>query len=226
MNATILWRPSSRIKRPEGHGVIVERDGQLGYAKLEGRKHELLASLLAEAVDAPVPHVEWGSIEGAPSDITYVISHIHSPASRPLATKAEVNRASYSPAEIVALRETSGLIPFLAWVSATDHNDDTNLVVDDLDEGRCRVVAIDFEHAFEWPQGNASSIMLYASRGLKSHADPELVDRHLRAIEELDDETIRLCCADAHEPTDIADPLVRRKSLVRDVLAQTGLLPG
>ncbi len=53
----------------------------------------------------------------------------------------------YSSAEKAALRSAGGLLPYFAWIAADDHYDDTNLVVDELGDGRCRVVAVDFEQA-------------------------------------------------------------------------------
>lgn len=138
------WHPTPE-RRSGGFGIDVKCNGQLGYAKLDRIWKEKLASDLAKLVCAPVPLVEFGTVKG----MAHTISYVHSEPSRALRTDDEAERAnSYSSAEAAALKAASGLLPFLAWIGAEDHNKDSDLVIDDLGDGRYRVVAIDFEHAF------------------------------------------------------------------------------
>ena len=84
------WHPTDSCKF-RGSGVVVERDGQLGYAKLDRLWREMLAACLAELVVVPVPRVEIDYVEGCGPD-PFAISHIHSCRSRPLVTKEEPPR--------------------------------------------------------------------------------------------------------------------------------------
>jgi hypothetical protein len=57
-----------------------------------------------------------------------------------------------------ALKRASGLLPFLAWIAADDHNDDTNLVVEELENDDCRVMATASRHPIHpRPSGHFAS---------------------------------------------------------------------
>jgi hypothetical protein len=205
---------------------VVERDGQLGHPKLDKIEHEKLGADLARLVCVPVPQVEIGTLEGQGR---FAISHIHSIRSRPLVAK---NNASFShtyhPAVKVALRKASGLLPFLAWIAATDHHNDTNLVVDYLDDDTFRISAIDFEHAFSWSEGE-EVIVIPASPALEANVDPLLVKETIINIQTLAPAKIHDCCTNAFGTqrefgTRIADILIRRRNSLCSPFRERGWL--
>jgi hypothetical protein len=218
------WHITNSYRVKEGVGIVVERHGQLGFAKLNGIRREKLAACLAHLVGVHVPPVEIGKVEGQQQG-PFAISYIHSPRSYPLATKQELSR-DYCPTEKFALKAASGLLAFLVWIAANDHHDDTNLVVDDLGNN-LRIVAIDFEHAFRWEQGE-DVIKLPAPPGLVANVDPALVTKQLVVIENLTALQISGCCdACDFQPqlaTQIAAVLQRRQRLVRKALCDRGWL--
>jgi hypothetical protein len=183
-----------------------------------------LASCLAVIAGAPVPYVEISEVEGAG---LFAISYVHSVASEVLASKEKLTRV-YSVAERKALKLASGLLPFLAWVSADDHHgDDTNLVRDTIGEDEYRIVAIDFEHAFGWEHG-PDKLVLPQPPALINNLDRNCLEDRLTAIEKITHEQIAQCCADAGydcaETTEIADILLIRKGLLRKSSGEQGWL--
>jgi hypothetical protein len=122
------WQRNNCYTVPGNTGIVVERGGQLGFAKLNGAEHEKLGSDLAVLVGVPVPRVEIGTVEGHGP---FAISHIHSCRSYPLATKESLGQQGFLPAVKSALERASGLLSFLVWIGAEDHYDDTNLVVEE-----------------------------------------------------------------------------------------------
>jgi hypothetical protein len=89
-------------------------------------------------------------------------------------------------------------------------------VIDELGNGRLRVVAIDFEHAFEWGQ-DEKSIVLPKSRGLRRNIDTRVISDTLNIIERLDAERILSCCTSSGHPSgkQIAEVLQRRQGFLR-----------
>jgi hypothetical protein len=210
-------------------GMYVECNGQLGYAKFDSRCwwKAKLASELAHVVCAPVPRVEFGTVAREGKSIRASISHMHTRQSSALGPDEGPER-EYSSAEIAALKTASGLIPFLVWIGATDHAKQSNFVVDDLGEGRSRVVAIDFEHAFHWlvaPQYEKYENFL---RGLRDNFDCRIVGKTLEKIEQLSADAITACCRAAGLESDeaerISSVLQYRQGLIRDLLDQHGWL--
>jgi hypothetical protein len=177
-----------------------------------------LASDIAQLIGVPVPQVDLGKVEQRQE--TFAISHIHSAKSRSV---PEANLASSVRAD--AFREASGLLPLLAWIGAEDHNKAENFVVDDLGDNKVRIRAIDFEHAFHWPQGE-DAFHACAIKELVGNANPQLVDRALTAIEGLTVDQIRElviasgCAAGRVGRT--VDTLVRRQGLLRPNLERLG----
>jgi hypothetical protein len=143
MNEETDWHPTDRYTAGLGNGTEVERV-QLGYAKMEFIENEKLASDLAKLIPVPVPHVEI--VRAVRMQGPCAISYVHSSRSRPLAAKDGVSEQVYPLAVRTALKRASGLLPFLAWIAADDHNDDTNLVVEELENDDCRVMAIASRH--------------------------------------------------------------------------------
>jgi hypothetical protein len=137
-----------------------------------------------------VPHNPPTAIRGHPIDVAgEKIRHLgldrpREQRTRPLTQNVgeRIGKAN----EIAALKAATGLLPFLAWISADDHYDDTNLVVDDLGDGHFRVMAIDFEHAFHWGHGEDAI-----------NADSRLVEKYLEIIEGLTAVQITDCCVAA-----------------------------
>src|ERR1019366_5166027 len=93
----------------------------------------------------------------------------------------------------IALQKTlvsnheSGLLPFLAWIGAYDHEKDSNFVVDDLGNDLRRVVAIDFEDAFPWTKDEALEEIVTPPKppGLSANHDRRIVNKTLSKIEML-----------------------------------------
>jgi hypothetical protein len=172
----------------------------------------------------PVPHVEIAPVQG----LRCAISYVHSSLSYPLAEKGALSDQPHSPAVKTALRQASGLLPFLAWIAANDHlDDDTNLVVDVLDNNHCRVLAMDFEHAFAWEQGE-DVIYLPVPPALEANVDPLLVSESLAVIEMLTPSQISGCCAVLENIPVLQEHIERvlklRQLLLRQPLASRGFL--
>src|SRR5258708_26394221 len=117
------WHSTARYTPGLGNGTPVERV-QLGYAKMEFIENEKLASELAKLIPVPVPHVEI--VRAVRGQGPCAISHVHSSRSHSLAAKEDVSEQVHPSAVRTALKRASGLLPFLAWIGADDHNDDTN----------------------------------------------------------------------------------------------------
>jgi hypothetical protein len=119
------------------------------------------------------------------------------------------------------LSVASGLLPFLAWIGSDDHTKDSNFVVDDLGNGRLRIVAIDFEHAFPWRGRKELEAVITAPEppGLSKHFDPQIVNRALQLIEALTPQEIATCCVNSGIAPKLAKELVDtlhgRQSLLR-----------
>lgn len=180
-------------------------------------------------VGLPVPRVEIGTVIGCEGK-QFAISHVHNERVRPLVPKAEsFFQREYLPEERMGLRAASGLLPFLAWVAATDHNDNSNLVVEARDGERCRIVAVDFADAFMWGDGE-HAIVLPSLPGLVTYVDHGLVGAALADIEGLSRRDICTACAAAGYPPNTrernARVLTERQLLLRGPLEQRGWLGG
>ena len=110
------------------------------------------------------------------------------------------------------------MLPFLAWISAEDHCEDDNLVVDDLGNGFCRVVAVDFEHAFV--RLSEEPIVPYVPPGLRANYDPALVRTCLERIQRLTQDQIVASCDASAATAQIAAALFRRRGLLREALSE------
>ena len=224
MTDTADWHRTNLIACPEGHGVVVKRCHQFGYAKLNKVQYEKLGTDLAQLIGAPVPISEIACVE---ENGPFHISYIHSSDSRPLVAKGQPPPHSFTAAEKVALKKSSGLLPFLAWVAATDHWDDTNFVVDVLEEDTLRVIAIDFENAFSWKVGEEDDILLDYHNGLVDNLDRQLVSISIANIEGLAAEKIAECCNEnfggAVGPL-LAEVLQRRQKSLRTAFREKGWL--
>jgi hypothetical protein len=212
------WKPTTHVAPCTGR-CYVTRNGQLGFPKGEYICHEKLASDLARSICVPVPLVELGTVNG---EGTWAISHVHSLRSRPL--RKDSNRSNqYSAKEIEVLKTASGLIAFYVRIGATD-NKDSNLIVDDLGESRTRIVAIDFEHAFNFLGGRVAP----PPPGLLKDFDAHIVTTTLERIETLaqtEIEGIAGQCFDKKRAGEIADALnKRRKRWLRQTLQNHGWL--
>ena len=221
------WHPTRLYQPGLGNGTPVERVQQcvqLGYAKTTDIEKEKLASDLAKLIQVPVPHVEIAPVQGLG---LCAISHVHSSRSRPLTSKEDFSERTYSPAERAALKQASGLLPFLAWIAANDHCNDTNLVVDELENNHCRVLAIDFEHAFAWEQGE-NTIFLPMPPALEANVDPLIVSESLEVIERLTPSQMSGCCGVFEHKPSLRERIERvlklRQQLLREPLVERGLL--
>jgi hypothetical protein len=226
MSQSCEWYPI--VEKPSvGIRSYVERNGQLGYAKFESAYIEKLAADLAQLVCVPVPRVEIGVVKGMSGPAA--ISHVHSLRSEPLCTDDEIER-DFSPSEIAALKAASGLLPFLAWIGANDHNKHSNFVVDDLGNDLRRIVAIDFEDAFPWTKQDELEEKVIPPKppGLSVNHDRHLVNSALQRIEELDPAEIDACCRASGISSSMADTIARglraRQRLLRDRLRELGWL--
>jgi hypothetical protein len=178
-------------------------------------------------VGLPVPRVEIGTVVGFAGQ-QFAISHVHNERGRPLVPKGRrYFHRTYSPEERIGLRAASGLLPFLAWVAATDHNDDSNLVVEAWDDDRCGIVAVDFGDAFMWG-ADEQAIVLPSAPALVTNVDPAVVRAALTAIEGLSRRDICAACAAAGYRPDTRERnervLSERQRLLRAHLEQRGWL--
>jgi hypothetical protein len=217
------WQRCSSCEPVEGSGIFVQRESQLGYAKLDYLASEKLGSDLALLAGLPVPIAEIDMVEGIGP---FVISHVHSKLSRPLVAKGQFSQG-YSSAETTALKSASGLLPYFAWIAAEDHYDDTNLVVDELGDGQCRITAIDFEHAFRWTPGE-HKIILKGPPGLTSNIDPLAVRNSLAAIAGITAKQIDEACRHSGYPPELQEKishiLHERQNLLRAPMEAIGWL--
>ncbi len=214
MNSSIRpWVPTSRWKPPRGHGLAVERDGQLGYAKADYIEKELLASRLAKLVGAPVTRVEIAHVGLAGR---HAISYVNNEHSKSLGSDPHFE-PEYSQEERQAARDASGLVPFLAWIDAEDHASPVNFVLEyDSAANVPRLVAVDFEDAFRWTAGE-DKISVSVLRVFHCNMNTCLVERTIATIENLDDVQVRECCSVAFLP-ELAPILLKRAKLLRESL--------
>jgi hypothetical protein len=213
MNASSSWKPSRQWKPSHGSGFAVERNGSLGYAKTTLPKVEKLAADLASLVGAPVPSVEIEDIDHIGE---CAISYVKNAHSRPLIDmqgKTDTERQQ-------ALREASGLLPFLAWIDATDHYSEANYVLERDDYGPARLVAIDFEHAFSWVQGQDKIFVRSPGEFIKA-MDSRRVCEMVSRIETLTAQQINDCCNRIGLPA-LAPVLILRQGLLRAALKAQG----
>jgi hypothetical protein len=199
--------------------MVVTRNGQLGYARLNGIPMEMLAACLAQLVGAPVPRTEKCRVEG----VVYAVQDMHSCSSRPLAPKGQPKRESLNPPETAAVKRASGLLAFLPWISATDHLDDTNLIVDLIGADLLRVRAVDFEFAFAWSD-EPETIKPYAPHSIVNNREPALVENCLQRIEALTTKQIAACVEESGFSPQVTEILHVRQGLIRPALDAFGWL--
>jgi len=207
----------------------VQCDGQVGFPKLGGKiLLEKLASDLAELVCVPVARVEIGYLKDWNEKAA--ISHVHGLNSRPLRTD-ENPSGNYTQSEISALKIASGLLAFLTWIGSDDHAKDSNYVVEEFEENRIRVMAIDFEHAFPWTSDIKLKDIVNPPRppGLSTHNDSSVLNGTLDKIEMLRSEEITNCCMKCGmsetSANEMASTLRFRAKELRKQLKSFGFLP-
>lgn len=191
---------------PQGR-ANARRGKQLGYAKITtGFRYEKVASDLARLVGAPVPRVEI--VDLRPHGLC-AISHVHSEASYQFRRKGYMRPAN--PARDPRLeamgRKACGLLPFLAWIAAPDHFDESNLVVDAMSQGKLRLRAVDFDEAFKWADIGREQ-MLGFHQVLRENADVSQIGDVLRAIMSASDGELATCCNVL--PSGEADAMVQK----------------
>jgi hypothetical protein len=193
----------------EGQGAWVKCDAQLGYAKFDRCVNERLGSKLGELVRAPIARVEQGRVEG----MSAVISRVRS-----LRTNSLADHDLSDVAIGKALKQASGLIPFLLWIGSGDHGKAGNFVVTPDENGTLALEAIDFGSCFEWRNDGLSGVAILPE--LVQGADAQQIERTLGDIKEVGDAAIRNACKDS-ETIDVdgtAGELIRRRDLLRDWL--------
>ncbi len=230
LNQEREWQPSSE-RFENGNGTRVTCDGQLGYAKDGFLWREKLASVLADVLKVAVPPVEFGQVTGW-GDVRFAISRVLNENCKPLRNDDYNghNAEGYTRQEIGALKTASGLIPFLIWIGAEDHNKDSNLVICERDDGSSFIVAIDFADAFAYicNPAHQSYHHAFSPPGLARNLDRQILEATLQMIEQLPVEEIRACCVASEVPRNIMesiiDALETRRSLVRQIIVEQGWL--
>ncbi|WP_271596129.1 hypothetical protein [Bradyrhizobium sp. CCBAU 25360] len=220
-----FWQHDSRRSR-KGAALPVRDGQQLGFAKLDSQEYEWLGYHLAVLVGAAVARVEYGLIRVGAKRERAAISYRISPASYAVREKELVVHRDLSVEEQAALERASSLLAYLAWIGATDHADDTNLIVNPARDG-LKVVAIDFENAFG---GDLSSIGIEIppSPLLRLHSNRRRLEGVVRRIEGLKRSQIARRCRASGMSADAARRLVRslcdRRKGLRSALEAEGLL--
>jgi hypothetical protein len=82
-----MWKKTNKWRPRSGTGsnpIAVEKDGQLGLAKQRGMEKEQLTTALAAKVLAPIPLVEFDTIEGQNGD--WAVSAARASPGRALST--------------------------------------------------------------------------------------------------------------------------------------------
>ncbi|ODT16680.1 MAG: hypothetical protein ABS35_27605 [Kaistia sp. SCN 65-12] len=142
----------------------------------------------------------------------FAVSHVKA------CTDQEVGEVEETRSVKNALSRASGLLAFLRWIGAGDHEAGKNLVVRQLAEGEFEVIAIDFGNAFEWPQQSLSD-----GHPLVRNIDKTLVQDALTKIEALsDDDIVKLCANEV--PDSLVATLITQRSLLRPFLEIRGWL--
>jgi hypothetical protein len=153
---TDKWRPA----RYGGSGAIaVEKVGspsELGLAKLDNAVKEKLASDLAVLAGVRVPKVEADNVEG--HDGLFSISHAHGKESLDLSLLRETLPGEFGSAAVQgAIKDASGMVAFHAWTKTVDQKDD-HLVLDRAGDGTYAIAGVDFQHSFQWQEGDGGSV--------------------------------------------------------------------
>lgn len=207
-----MWRCTDECGQPHGSGFYVRIGDELGYAKLDRINHEKVGSALGRRVGVPVAFVEYGKVDGFADDMIFAVSHVRACTDQEV---GEVETASVKH----ALSKASGLLAFLRWIGAGDHEAGKNLVLSQSAKGELEVLAIDFGNAFEWPQDSLSD-----SHPLARNIDKAVVQDALTKIEGLSDEDIEnVCESDVLAPWSAT--LIKQRSLLRPFLRRRGWLP-
>jgi hypothetical protein len=207
------WEPD-RSRQNTGLGLWVKRNDQLGHAKFDNPGAEWLVAQLAKLVSAPAATVEIGEVRGNRA----AISHLRSPRTVDLASSRN------SEADLcAAFKRSSGLIPFLAWIGASDHGKEANFAVTPIGDGVVHVEAIDFDDCFKWDVKLDALPMIPM---LTRCVDSSRLERMVCAIESLSDATILETCRQSglSDAADIANALIDRRNRIGLWLKQKGLI--
>lgn len=207
-----MWRRTDECDLPHGSGFYVRIGDELGYAKLDRIEREKVGSALGRRVGAPVAFVEYAKVDGASDGMIFAVSHVRA------CTDQEVGEAEETESVKHALSKASGLLAFLRWIGAGDHEAGKNLVLSQSAKGELEVLAIDFGNAFEWPQESLSD-----SHPLARNIDKALVQDTLTKIEALSDEDIENLC-ESDGPDSLSASLIEQRSLLRPFLQSRGWL--
>lgn len=206
------WTQTDECGRRAGSGFYVRIGAELGYAKLDRIQREKIGSVLGRRVGVPVAFVEYAKVDGDPNGMIFAVSHVKA------CTDQEVGEVEETRSVKNALSRASGLLAFLRWIGAGDHEAGKNLVVRQLAEGEFEVIAIDFGNAFEWPQQSLSD-----GHPLVRNIDKTLVQDALTKIEALsDDDIVKLCANEV--PDSLVATLITQRSLLRPFLEIRGWL--
>jgi hypothetical protein len=193
--------------------------------------NEKLASDLASRVGVKVPRVEFDNVEGSPK--IHSISHAHGQESIDVTLLRQRAPNQINSQEVKkALGQASGLLPFYVWTASGDFKDD-HLVLNMDANGAYDVAGIDFQHSFNWPQGNGGPVQVSGMPpALAPNIDKNVVATTVAAIEAMTDEQIRdivnslpaTVVSDA-EKKRLSDGLIGRRDKVKGAMTNQGLIP-
>lgn len=226
-----MWKKTDKWRPRSGTGsnpIAVEKDGQLGLAKQRGMEREQLTTALAAKVSAPIPLVEFDTIEGQNGD--WAISHVHSPESNDLGLVNQNSAELFKSAEVqAAIAKASGLVAFYAWLAISDQAKDDHLVLDTNSDGTYTVRGIDFESSFNWGDADGGQVQApHVPPSMRSRIDKSRVAEVVTAIEAMTDEQIceavNASRVAAAEKTRIANGLIGRRGKVRNQMKVQGWL--
>jgi len=144
---TTKWKPASPGGGSQGFSVECSETGTLGHAKPNQFHQEVIASLLADLVQVPVPETRLGKCE----DKVLAVSKLWGGSSLDfplLRTTSPTDASSKEMSE--SLRKACGLLAFHSWINTGDLKDEHVMVAPGDQPGIYLVASIDFASAFTW----------------------------------------------------------------------------
>lgn len=225
------WTPASAGGGSQGFSVECPATGELGHAKPQCIAQEVLASLLADEIGVFVPETRLGTCE----EKTIAVSKLWGVKSMDIPSLRTTSPQVYSSdAFKAALRQTSGLLPFHAWLATSDLKDEHVMIRSGRNPGTYEIASIDFASAFGWDASGGGVVVPSAPPVLVAdeHRDTQIMSDTMARIEAIADNHIEgivqrlpeeiLPTADKER---IAHGLTVRKSTLRPVFQAAGWLP-
>jgi hypothetical protein len=114
------------------------------------------------------------------------------------------------------------MVPFHAWTLTVDQKDD-HLVLARGADGTYDVACVDFQHSFQWPQGDGGPVQAPSVPACMANCiDKSVVATTVAAIEGMTDSQIRNAVTALETTEDekkrLADGLIGRRGKIREIM--------